>query len=92
MVSNTHLPSLRRLQGWFGGNLRELKRYSRARHRRVYQWTVCGETALAVCGRIRPHLFEKGKQVDVVFKLRARPAHERKALLAKLKQLKRVET
>lgn len=87
-ITNTFPYTLRKLAELFGG--RVVKR-SYSDGREYYQWRIYGDNAINFIHKVRPYLWEKLPQADLVLRIReTEPGPQREGLLAQLKQLKRL--
>lgn len=87
-VSNTHLPSLQLFKSRFGGSIYMSK--SKRRARPCFTWQVGGKDLDRFLLVIQPLLYEKGRQVELMMRLRSSPCPKWRAKLAAgIKELKR---
>lgn len=87
-ITNTHLPSLVRLQATFGGSIHSPMPLQG--HRQKHQWSTYGAHAEVFLRAIVPHLHEKKAQAFLALRWRELPdGDERGALREALGDLKR---
>ena len=88
-VTNTFPYTLRKLCEMYGGRVDE--RESKT-GRLYYQWRLYGDPAIDFIREVRPHLWEKLPQADLVLRIRdTKPGQQRDGMIAQLKHLKRLE-
>lgn len=91
-VSNTYPWILRDLRDCFGGTVSPHNCPSH-KDRSAWKWRVYGASAIALCYRVLPFLREKRQQALILVQLHDYPPRtaSRKAMVRKLKRLKRIE-
>jgi hypothetical protein len=88
-VSNTFPFTLLKLQEVFGGTIKEREGST---GRAYFQWRLYGKGAIELIHQVRPYLWEKLPQADLVLRIRdTAPGRQREGLVAQLKQLKRLD-
>lgn len=90
-VTNCFPYTLYKLQESFGGTV--LKREPHpVSNRTIYQWRVYGDHAVDLIKQVRPYLWEKLPQADLVLRIRGlKPGPQRAGLVAQLKKLKKLD-
>ena len=87
-VTNTFPYTLRKLAEMFGGVVRTR---TQPDGREYFQWRIYGDNAIDFIHQVRPYLWEKLPQADLVLRIRdTEPGPQRDGLRAQLKQLKRL--
>ena len=91
-VANTYPYTLLGLQRLFGGTIRCRVRGD-GKHRTQYEWTVCGDDARNCISVVRPYLWEKRLQADMLLEMFKYPRKSRRRIkLHKLlKDRKRID-
>ena len=91
-VANTYPYTVMALQRLFGGTIRCRERASEL-HRTLYEWTVCGSDARNCINIVRPYLWEKRTQADMLLEIFEYPPRSRRRtkLETELKNRKRID-
>lgn len=94
-MSNTHLPSLKRLRDWFGGTISARSGEPKAGHRRSFTWQTGAAETLALCQEVLPFLHEKFQQAALLIEFAYYKGDagnpRRDEIIKELKALKRPE-
>ena len=89
-VTNCFPYTLHQLAASFGGSVRCYD--NKKKGRTYFQWRVYGEGAINLVKLLKPYLWEKLPQAELVLAIRAeRPGPRRKALIKQLSSMKQID-
>ena len=89
-ATNAFPYTLRQLQAMFGGGISVEK--AKDRCRTIYKWRLYGDPAIDLVHALRPYLWEKLPQAELLIAIRAEsPGAKRDGLIKQLGQLKRID-
>lgn len=88
-IVSTHLDTLKKFQTWFGGTITPMK-LQKFQNKRSYVWHVSGKKSRECAKTLLPFSQEKAEQLYLFTLIDALSPQEKRDLVPKLKELKKV--